>query len=140
LNIRTDVIKEGDHADMFSGLRKLTPEETSAIQKLLDETYDEFIQAVVAGRKLSTAEVEEAAQGRLYTGSQALEAKLVDQLGGFSDAVDLAKEEAKIAGEPRLIFYHQPSFFFGFSEGMSEALGEWFIRQSIEGLKYNSRP
>lgn len=123
LDVETEVIKEGSHADMFSGLRKLTSEEIYAIERLMGESYDEFIQAVVEGRGMPTQEVEEAAQGQIYTGSQALDLKLVDKLGGFSDAVDLAKEEAEIMGEPRLIFYHEPSFFFSFGEGVAEVLG-----------------
>jgi len=117
LNVSTDVIKEGEHADMFSGMRELTEEEAAAIGRLQADVYDEFIQAVVLGRGLSTQEVEQAAQGRLYTGSQAKELKLVDELGGFSEAVDLAKQEAKISGEPRLIFYHQGGFLFPFGAG-----------------------
>lgn len=122
VDVKTNVIKEGAHADMFSGLRKLTSVEVLAVERLLTESYDEFIQAVVAGRGLSTEEVEAAAQGKIYTGSQALEVKLIDKIGGFSDAVDLAKAEAKIIGEPRLIFYRKPSFFFPFGEVVTEAL------------------
>ncbi|MFC1637693.1 signal peptide peptidase SppA [Candidatus Margulisiibacteriota bacterium] len=122
-DVTAEVIKEGEHADMFSGLRQLTSVEIFAVERLQAESYDEFIQSVVAGRGLSTAEVEAAAQGRIYTGSQALELKLIDELGGFSDAVDLAKKEAKISGEPRLIFYHEPSLFFSFGAGITESLG-----------------
>lgn len=123
LDIKTDVIKEGEHADMFSGLRELTSVEVFAIERLQKESYDEFVQAVVEGRGLSTEEVEEVAQGRLYTGEQALELNLIDELGGFSDAVDLAKKEANIKGDPRLVFYHEPSLFFRFGEGIVESLG-----------------
>jgi len=63
------------------------------------------------------------AQGRLYSGAQALALGLIDRLGGFSDAIDLAKTEAKIIGEPRLVFYHERSYFFPFGEGMVESLG-----------------
>jgi protease-4 len=131
------VVKEGKHADMFSGLRKMTSEEVAAIENLQKVSYDEFIQAVVAGRKMSTEEVEAAAQGQLYTGNQALELKLIDELGGFSDAVDLAKKEAEIAGEPRMVFYHEPSLFFTFGEGIVESLGlrEWFIRGALQVIR-----
>ncbi|MFH1347248.1 MAG: signal peptide peptidase SppA [Candidatus Margulisiibacteriota bacterium] len=130
LEIETEVVKEGAHADMFSGTRDLTSVEVFAIERLQAESYDEFIQAVVAGRKLTTEEVSEAAQGRIYTGNQALELKLIDKLGGFSDAIDLAKKEAKIVGEPRLLFYHEPSLFFSFGEGMVESLG---LRRGLFG-------
>lgn len=118
-----EVIKEGEHTDMYSGLRERSSEEAAAIGRLLNEGYQDFINAVAAGRKLATKEVEAAAQGRIYTGNQALEVKLVDQLGGFADAVDLAKLESKTPGEPRLIFYHQPSLFFPFGAGVTESLG-----------------
>ena len=129
LEIKADVIKEGKHADMFSGLRKLTTEEISALEKIQAAAYDEFVQAVVAGRGLSTEAVKEAAQGRIYTGSQALDLKLIDKLGGFSDAIDLAKEEAKVAGEVRLIFYRDPSLFLQFGSEITESLGlmEWLL-------------
>ena len=123
LKINTEVIKEGEHADMFSGLRELTTVEVAAIKRLQKASYDEFIDLVVAARKLPTAEVLDAAQGKLYTGTQALELKLIDSLGGFAEAVDLAKAEAKMLGEPRLIFYHQPSVFFKFGAGLTESMG-----------------
>ncbi|MBN2058495.1 MAG: signal peptide peptidase SppA [Candidatus Saganbacteria bacterium] len=123
LDSRADVIKEGEHSDMFSGLRDLTTVEVFAVERLQKEGYDEFIQAVADGRGMPTAEVRAAAEGQLFTGSQAKELGLVDELGGFSDAVDLAVSEAKIIGEPRLVFYHEPSYFFSFSEGMVESLG-----------------
>jgi len=123
LDVETETVKEGKHADMFSGLRKMTPEEVESIRRLQKESYDEFINAVAKGRKMSVSEVEEVAQGQIYTGNKAKELNLVDQLGGFSDAVELAKGEAKIVGEPRLIFYHQSSSFFNFGQGMVESLG-----------------
>ena len=117
------MVKEGAHADMFSGLRKLSTVELQALERLQTEAYKDFIGAVVAGRQLATAEVEKLAQGKVYTGSQALALKLVDKLGGFLDAVDLAKTEAKIVGEPRLIYYREASPLLQFSSGVSSALG-----------------
>jgi ClpP class serine protease len=72
---------------------------------------------------LPTAEVEAAAQGRIYTGAQALDKKLVDKLGGFSDALDLAKAESKLPGEPRLIYYRDLSPWLQLGQGVSSALG-----------------
>jgi protease-4 len=123
LDVEAEVVKEGKHADMFSGLRNLSTEEAQSVECLQKESYDEFVQAVAQGRHLSVAEVEKLAQGKIYTGAQALDVKLVDKVGGFSDAVDYAIDQAEIAGEPRLLFYHQPSPFFNFGEGMVEVLG-----------------
>ena len=105
IGVKYEMFKEGKHADMFSGLRKLTLEERKSLEDLMEKTYQEFIKAVAEGRKLPTEEVEAVAQGRVYTGSQALENKLVDKLGNFSDAVDEAKTLAKIRTEPQLIYY-----------------------------------
>ncbi len=107
IGVESDVIKEGKHSDMFYGLRKLTTEEISSLQELANETYDEFIEVVVEGRGISKEVVAEIAQGKVYTGSQAKELNLVDELGGFSDAVDVAKDLANIPVEPRLVFYRE---------------------------------
>ncbi|MGB9613406.1 MAG: signal peptide peptidase SppA, partial [Candidatus Margulisiibacteriota bacterium] len=123
LNVKTEVVKEGSHADMFSGLRKLTSPEVMALNRLLDETYQEFISVVAKGRKMSTSEVASVAEGKVYTGSQALELKLVDKIGGFSEAIDLAKEEAKIIGEPRLIYYREAPPFLQIGGAVTSALG-----------------
>ena len=121
--VTVEVVKEGSHADMLAGIRRLTSVEVMAVERVMDESYKEFIDVVVAGRKLSTVEVEAAAQGKVYTGSQALDLKLVDKLGGFYDAIDLAKAEAKIMGEPRLIYYRQAALFLQIGQGVTSALG-----------------
>ena len=123
VGVKAEVVKEGRHADMFSGTRKFTTVEAQAVERIMDETYKEFIDVVVAGRKLSTKEVEDAAQGKIYTGVQAYDLKLVDKLGGFSDAVDLAKEEANIIGEPRLIYYRESIPFLQVGQAVTSALG-----------------
>ncbi len=121
--VKADLIKEGAHADMFSGLRKFSSVESMAMDRILDETYGEFINTVAAGRKLPTAEVEKLAQGRVYTGNQALAVKLVDKLGGFADAVDLAKAEGKVSGDARLIYYRQVNPFLQVGQAVSSSLG-----------------
>ena len=121
--VEADVVKEGSHSDMFSGLRKLSSVEAEAMGRIIDETYQEFIGAVSAGRNIPTKEVEQIAQGKIYTGAQALDLKLVDKLGGFLDAVDLAKEQANFMGEPRLIYYRESNPLLQVSGGVSSALG-----------------
>lgn len=141
IGITAEVVKEGAHADMFSGARKLTSLEVMAVERIIDETYKDFIGAVVQGRKLPTKEVEAAAQGRVYTGAQALDRKLVDKLGGFSDAVDLAKSESKIIGEPRLIYYREPNLLLQFGPQVTSALGLplWTLNRSGSGWREEYR-
>lgn len=123
MNVKADVIKEGEHADMFSGLRHFTTAESKALERLMDETYQDFIGVVAEGRKIPTKEVEALAQGRVYTGAQALDLKLVDKLGGFSDAIDLARGEAGITGHPRLVYYRELNPFLQLGQGATSALG-----------------
>jgi len=123
IGVSVDVVKEGKHTDMLSGLRKLSTEEQQSILNLLEESYTEFKGVVSKGRGLTSAEVENLAQGKVYTGSQALNVKLVDKLGSFSDAVDYAKDLAKIPGDPELIYYGQDDLLMENILQVSEKLG-----------------
>jgi protease-4 len=67
--------------------------------------------------------VASLAEGRVYTGQQALDVKLVDKLGNFTDSVDLAADLAKISGEPKLIYYREENFFLQFGSGAVKMLG-----------------
>ncbi len=130
IGIKVEMIKEGKHADMFSGIRKLTTEEVKSLENLMDETYREFIRVVAEGRKMSTGEVEKIAEGRIYTGIQAADLKLIDKLGGFSDAVETVKELTKIKIEPRLVYYREGGFFSQVGFGLGEFLG---LKDLIKG-------
>ena len=110
LGIEMEVVKEGEHTDMFSGNRKLTKEEKDSIRRLMEENYQHFIASVAEGRGLSKEEVEKRAGGKIYTGKQALEEGLVDELGGFTDAIETAKQMAGIRGEAQLFFYDKEEF------------------------------
>jgi protease-4 len=135
IGVKAEVVKEGKYADMFSGLRKLSTVEVEAVKRIMEETYRDFIAAVAQGRKLPTAEVEILAEGKVYTGEGAKEVKLVDELGGFMDAVDLAKKEANIIGEPRLIYYREQNPFLQVSQGVSSALG---LKQFIPSFGFQA--
>ncbi|MFA4857715.1 MAG: signal peptide peptidase SppA [Candidatus Margulisiibacteriota bacterium] len=124
IGVKKEIVKEGKYADMFSGIRALTSEEVASIHALQLETYNEFVQKVVSGRDLPTAEVKAIADGRILTGKQALDLGLIDKLGGFQKAVDVAKDIAKIRGEPILVYYGRKSgFLTGLSTTMIKTLG-----------------
>ena len=90
------------YAGAFGTSREFSPLERAAFARWMDEIYDNFVQRVSTGRKLPIERVREIARGRVWTGAQARELGLVDQLGGFYEAVARAKALAKIEGEPRL--------------------------------------
>jgi len=104
LGIEMEVFTAGKHKDMYAGLRELTPEERVLMQEMTDQLYDQFIQVVAEGRSLSEEKVRELATGQLYTGVQAKELGLVDELGGLNAAIDLAASLANVK-EPEVEYY-----------------------------------
>jgi protease-4 len=104
LGIDVQVFKAGEHKDMYAGFRELTPEEQAIMQDITDQLYNQFIQVVAKGRGLSEAKVRELATGQLYTGIQAKELGLVDELGGLDTAIN---EAAGLAGisHPEVEYY-----------------------------------
>ncbi|WP_374470953.1 signal peptide peptidase SppA [Phenylobacterium sp.] len=90
------------YAGAFGVSRDFTPEERAAFARWMDRIYETFITRVATGRKLAPEQVRELARGRVWTGAQAQRLGLVDELGGFYQAVDRAKRLAKIEGEPAL--------------------------------------
>jgi protease-4 len=123
LDIKADTIKEGKHSDMFSGLRKLSTEEVRSLSIYMEETYRDFIRSVADGRGMTTSEVASLAEGRVYTGSQAKNVKLVDELGNFTDSVHLAADMTNIMGEPKLIYYREENFMFLLGSNAVKMLG-----------------
>ncbi len=79
-----------------------TPEQRAGLSRWMDTIYEGFVARVAAGRKLSPERVREIAKGHVWTGVQARQLGLVDELGGFYEAVDKAKALASLSGEPRL--------------------------------------
>ncbi|GAB4427076.1 MAG: hypothetical protein OHK0015_08570 [Chloroflexi bacterium OHK40] len=94
LGLRTYVYKSGALKDLGSPTREPTPEEQRVLQAIVDEAYAGFVRVIVEGRGLPEQRVREIADGRLYTGAQALELGLVDALGGLDAAIAGAKELA----------------------------------------------
>lgn len=99
LSVQRDASARGDKAQLLSLARPWTEAERAAVQRQIDAFYGVFLDRVAKGRKLSRAEVEAVAGGRVWTGQQALERRLVDRLGTLADAVALARERAGLAAD-----------------------------------------
>jgi protease-4 len=117
--VEVTTIKSGKFKDIGSLFRSMSDEEQASWQSIIDETYEEFVHIVAEGREMPVDEVKELADGRIYTGRQALELGLVDQLGNLSAAVQHAAELGGIEGEPRIIEYQQPLNVFQGLFGMT---------------------
>ncbi len=119
LGLTFDTVKTGRYADALTVTRPKTPEEMAIIQESVDWIYDQFITRVAEGRKLERKTVEEIAQGRVWSGSEALKLGLVDELGGLADAVKHAAAEAKLGEGFRVAEYPRPKQF---AEALTEAI------------------
>jgi protease-4 len=92
--VTTDSIAEGAHAAMFAPTRPFSEDEWALVNSWLDHIYADFTAKVADGRRLSGAQVDELARGRVWTGADAAERGLADELGGLEDAVAIARRRA----------------------------------------------
>jgi protease-4 len=104
--VKPETITSGAMKAAGSPYRELSDTERTYLQHVSDQLHVQFIHAVAVGRKgkISEAEVGKIADGRIFTGEEALGLKLVDKLGNLDDAVALAAKRAKVTGEPGLIY------------------------------------
>lgn len=96
LGITFDTVNTNTYADMGNGVRPLKTVETMYIKNMIERIYDDFVSKVAEGRSMTFAEVDSIAQGRVWTGSDALEIGLVDEIGGLTRAIDVAAEIAEL--------------------------------------------
>jgi protease-4 len=96
IGLTWDSVQTSRNADIWSSLEDYTPEQWDRFEASLDRIYDEFTRKVAASREMPLEEVQEVARGRVWTGEDALDRGLVDALGGFDDAIAMAKEAAGI--------------------------------------------
>lgn len=104
IGIDFEVVKSGEFKDMGSPHREMTEKERALLQELISDVQDQFVKAVAEGRGLTKERVRELADGRIFSGASAKKLGLVDQLGNFQDAVNLAKEMSHIEGEVTLVY------------------------------------
>ena len=104
IGIKGVVLKSGEHKDIGSPFREMTPEEKKIIQGVIDNVHQQFILAVAKGRKLDQAKVVEIADGRILTGEQAKQLGLVDQIGNLQDAIDIVAKMVGIEGKPNVLY------------------------------------
>lgn len=114
LGANVESVTAGRHADIYSPVRPFDEGERAKLGEQLQAFYDQFVEKVAASRKMKPEQVDEVAQGRVWTGRQAKQVGLVDELGGLERAVAVAKQRARIAADvevelvtfpPRRSFY-----------------------------------
>ncbi|MFZ5862774.1 MAG: signal peptide peptidase SppA [Nitrospirota bacterium] len=113
IGVDNTVVKSGAHKDLISPFRKLGDEERAILQQVMDDVHDQFIQAVADGRGLDKDAVTAIADGQVFTGRQAKDKGLVDEIGSFEDAITIAGALAGIEGRPVVV---EPKRPFSFSD------------------------
>lgn len=103
VGMKSFTLKTGKFKDSGNPTRTMTAEERAILQGVIDSTHRQFVKAVAEGRHLPVAQVAAIADGRIMSGEQALEVKLVDRLGTLQDAIDEAARLGGVQGEPQLI-------------------------------------
>ena len=125
IGLKVQVIKSGEHKDMGSPTRTLRPEEKRLLQEFIGNVHSQFVRAVAANRPLDEEKVRALADGRIFSGEQALKEGLVDELGNLQDAIGYAAGLAGIKGEPKIIYPPRQSM----------GLWEFFLDQGQSRLK-----
>ena len=119
IGVQNIVVKSGRYKDLASPFRPMTEDDRRLLQSVMDDVHRQFIEAVADGRSLDVADVMSFSDGRVFTGRQAKDSLLIDDLGDLQDAIRLAGELSGIQGEPRVV---EPAERFSFRELISNHL------------------
>jgi protease-4 len=143
IGLKSMVVKSGRLKDVGSPFRPMTDEEKNLLQGVLDSVHDQFIRAVAEGRKLPVDRVRELADGRIFSGDQARQLGLVDELGTLEDAIEQAAKLAGIQGEPEVIYPEKKKFSLLdliLNETLQKILGEAGVDRAPHFLYLFSLP
>lgn len=135
--VEEEILKLTEHADIYSPLRHYTEKELERTKEHIGEIYRRFLQNVADGRGMTYEQVEHIAEGRVYTGTQAMELGLIDEFGGTSAAVDYLKAQLGLGDETEVRYYgYREPFFQRLLSGMSLGLDSIFGGGSEESYWY----
>ena len=103
IGIGQETLVSGPYKDAASYLHPLTPEDRKYLQGIVDNMYEQFVQIVASSRKMDPEKARQLANGKIYTGQQALELGLIDQLGTQQDALDWICKKTSISPQLSLL-------------------------------------
>ncbi|HOA10029.1 MAG TPA: signal peptide peptidase SppA [Tenuifilaceae bacterium] len=140
LGINVDVVKTNAHSDFFSMFRPMTAEEKAVGQRFVEQTYQTFIGHVSQGRGIPVERVDEIGQGRVWSGANAKEIKLVDDFGGLTAAIKLAAEKANLDIYRLVELPKQKSPFEELLKGFTTEAKAMLVKDDLgKGYKYYNR-
>jgi len=138
IGLKSEVVKSGSLKDIGSSTRPMTEQDRQVLQALIDDVHQQFMTAVAEGRKMDLKKVKALADGRIFTGRQALQAGLVDELGNLQDAIAIAGKLGGIDGKPQVIYpprVQSGVLNYLFEEGTSQ-VRRVLSRSSLSGLQF----
>jgi protease-4 len=135
IGVKGMVVKAGEYKDVGSPFHDMSEPEKKILQDVIDDVHSQFIKAIAEGRNLQEAEVRSIADGRIFTGRQALDLKLVDQLGDLTDSIKVAGELVGIKGKPRVIEKRKTIPFFDY---LKEESAAWIADVITRGVGRSS--
>jgi protease-4 len=135
IGIKGMVVKSGEYKDVGSPFREMTENEQLLLQGVIDDVQTQFVMAVAEGRKLPEADVRAIADGRIFTGQQALALKLVDQMGDLEHSIRAAAGLAGIKGKPYVVKKDKKMPFFDY---LKEETASWIAETVAQGISSGS--
>jgi protease-4 len=147
LGIGTDAVGDGRMSQIYSPFKPFSPEERARIAEQMQATYDLFVSRVAEGRKSTTEKIDAVAQGRVWTGRQARDLGLVDELGGLRTAIQAAKQRARldmnedvslIVYPPKRSVFEALANPFGTS-ALGSGADAWLLRPEAHALRSFTR-
>ncbi len=103
IGIRPEVVKSGRFKDLGTSIRPMDLQDRKILQGVVDDVYQQFVEAVAEGRKMDSEQVKKLADGRIYSGRQAYKLKLVDHLGGLEETIAQLGKTLGIEGRPHVV-------------------------------------
>lgn len=122
LGIKYNRVQSDEFKDIMANDRDMTDEEKEMIQEMIDESYDDFVDVIVDGRDMDEEKVRDLGDGRLYTGKQAKENGLVDEIGFEEDALDDLKEDEGLEDATVFEYSNEANFFSSLTTGVKSFL------------------
>lgn len=138
VGVRPEVIKAGKFKDTGSPARTMSNKERKYLQAVVKDVHNQFIEAVSKGRNMDPAQARKLADGRIFTGRQALEMKMVDELGGLEDAIGNMGKRLGIDGRPYVIQERERESFMDWlvNGKLQDSLSSAAISQDLPSLQF----
>jgi len=133
LYITRDVVKTNKFSDFSTGFRNTSDYEKKVFEEALNKIYQIFLYHVSVGRKLQVSYVDSIGQGRIWSGINAIEKGLVDEIGGLYDAIEFAKQKANIEQTPKIKIYPKEDLLFQFFFSLEES-NVYFMPKRLKTL------